>query len=311
MNLFEARRAEAMLIKEMCPAFDSPDWIYELKLDGFRCLAYLCKGETDLRNKRNVRFLGKFPELRNIWNYVSDRCILDGEVVVMKNGVPDFYELQRRTLLTDPFKIRLASERFPASFVAYDCLYCREEELLDMPLMKRKEKLSALFSRETPGFAFSRFIEEKGKSLYRLCEEQKLEGVVAKRKNSIYRMGARTKDWVKIKRMADDDFIIAGYIPKGANHFSLILAKYRMETLVYKGSISSGVTKETISYLLPAGNTVLSLVPAAENRGIIWVKPEKVCRVEYMPNTKNALRQPVFRGYRDDVMPWEVRDVTE
>ena len=137
MNLFEARRAEAMLIKEMCPAFDSPDWIYELKLDGFRCLAYLCKGETDLRNKRNVRVLGKFPELRNIWNYVSDRCILDGEVVVMKNGVPDFYELQRRTLLTDPFKIRLASERFPASFVAYDCLYCREEELLDMPLMKR------------------------------------------------------------------------------------------------------------------------------------------------------------------------------
>lgn len=124
-------------------------------------------------------------------------------------------------------------------------------------------------------------------------------------------MGARTKDWVKIKRMADDDFIIAGYIPKGANHFSLILAKYRMETLVYKGSISSGVTKETISYLLPAGNTVLSLVPAAENRGIIWVKPEKVCRVEYMPNTKNALRQPVFRGYRDDVMPWEVRDATE
>lgn len=90
MNLFEERKAEAMLIKQMCPAFDSPDWIYELKLDGFRCLAYLDKKETDLRNKRNVRVLGKFPELRDIKNCVAGRGILDGEVVVMKNGVPDF-----------------------------------------------------------------------------------------------------------------------------------------------------------------------------------------------------------------------------
>ena len=170
MNLFEERKAEAMLIKQMCPAFDSPDWIYELKLDGFRCLAYLDKKETDLRNKRNVRVLGKFPELRDIKNCVAGRGILDGEVVVMKNGVPDFYELQRRTLLTDPFKIALAAERFPASFVAYDCLFCGEEELLDMPLMQRKEKLAALFLRETNRFAFSRFIEGMGTSLYHFCE---------------------------------------------------------------------------------------------------------------------------------------------
>ena len=309
MNLFEERKAEAMLIKQMCPAFDSPDWIYELKLDGFRCLAYLDKKETDLRNKRNVRVLGKFPELRDIKNCVAGRGILDGEVVVMKNGVPDFYELQRRTLLTDPFKIALAAERFPASFVAYDCLFCGEEELLDMPLMQRKEKLAALFLRETPRFAFSRFIEGRGTSLYQLCEEQELEGVVAKHKDSLYHMGKRTKDWVKIKRMADDEFVVAGYIRKGINHYSLILSKYRKGTLVYKGHLSSGVTKEAISCLSPVTDAVLPLFPIAETKGAVWVKPEKVCRVEYMPNTKNSLRQPVFRGYRDDVMPWEAEEI--
>lgn len=309
MNLFEERKAEAMLIKQMCPAFDSPDWIYELKLDGFRCLAYLDKKETDLRNKRNVRVLDKFPELRDIKNCVAGRGILDGEVVVMKNGVPDFYELQRRTLLTDPFKIALAAERFPASFVAYDCLFCGEEELLDMPLMQRKEKLAALFLRETPRFAFSRFIEGRGTSLYQLCEEQELEGVVAKHKGSLYHMGKRTKDWVKIKRMADDDFVVAGYIRKGINHYSLILSKYRKGTLVYKGHLSSGVTKEAISCLSPVTDAVLPLFPIAETKGAGWVKPEKVCRVEYMPNTKNSLRQPVFRGYRDDVMPWEAEEI--
>ena len=106
----------------------------------------------------------------DVYKRQAGRGILDGEVVVMKNGVPDFYELQRRTLLTDPFKIALAAERFPASFVAYDCLFCGEEELLDMPLMQRKEKLAALFLRETPRFAFSRFIEGRGTSLYQLCD---------------------------------------------------------------------------------------------------------------------------------------------
>lgn len=311
MNLFDSRKAEPMLIERMLPAFDDPGWIYELKLDGFRCLSYLKERETDLRNKRNMRVLSKFPELQDIWKCVSNICIMDGEVVVMKNGVPDFYELQRRTLLTDPFKIQLAAERYPAAFVVYDCLFYKDSELLDVPLMQRKEILAELFLEETPHFAFSRFIEGRGCSLYQLCEEQKLEGVVAKKRDSLYRMGKRTKDWIKIKRMADEEFVVAGYIKKGANHYSLILSKYRNGTLVYKGHLSSGVTKETVSYLNPVNYAVIPLIPVAENKGIVWVKPKRVCRVEYMPNTKNALRQPVFRGYRDDVMVWDVTEKSE
>lgn len=138
-----------MLIKQMCPAFDSPDWIYELKLDGFRCLAYLDK------RKRTFATNGMSGYLVNFRSFgILKLCCRKGNPGrgsgCDENGVPDFYELQRRTLLTDPFKIALAAERFPASFVAYDCLFCGEEELLDMPLMQRKENWRRSFKGDTP-----------------------------------------------------------------------------------------------------------------------------------------------------------------
>ena len=118
MGLFEERAASPMLIARQDEAFDHPDWIYELKMDGFRCLAYIDEACVDFRNKRNLRMASKFPELADLYRNVSGKCILDGEIVVLKNGVPDFFALQKRTLLTDRFKIDLEVSRFPASFVA-------------------------------------------------------------------------------------------------------------------------------------------------------------------------------------------------
>ena len=95
MDLFDTRSASPMLIARQEEAFDHPDWIYELKMDGFRCLAYLDKKEVDFRNKRNMEMTFRFPELSEIYRNVSGKCILDGEIMVMKNGVPDFYALQK------------------------------------------------------------------------------------------------------------------------------------------------------------------------------------------------------------------------
>ena len=122
MDLFDDRAASPMLIAKQAEAFDDPGCIYELKLDGFRCLAYSDKKTVDLRNKKNMRMLPKFPELSDIYCNIADRCILDGEIVVLKNGVPDFFALQKRTLLTDPFRIQVEAALAPASFVAFDCI---------------------------------------------------------------------------------------------------------------------------------------------------------------------------------------------
>ena len=152
MDLFDTRGASPMLIAKQCEAFDSMDYIYELKMDGFRCLAYLEPGMVDLRNKRNMRMLEKFPELAELHQAVRRRCILDGEIVVLANGVPDFYRLQKRTLLTDRFKIQMEASRCPASFVVFDSIYLDGKDLCWEPLMKRKRDCSfPLYTREWGG----------------------------------------------------------------------------------------------------------------------------------------------------------------
>lgn len=305
MDLFEKRAALPMLIARQMDAFDHPDWIYELKLDGFRCLAYIDSGMVDLRNKRNMRMLPRFPELKGIGKNVKKRCILDGEIVVMVNGVPDFYRLQKRTLLTDKFKIEMEALRYPASFVVFDCILIEEKELLWMPLMERKAQLFQLV-KENSEIAVSRYVEGAGMAIYAAAEANKLEGVVAKRKDSPYLMGKRTKDWVKFKRMADEDFIVAGYIKKGGHLFSIVLAKYKGDVLIFKGHVTAGVTKEVIDTLEVTGRNPFTLLPAG-NQDVIWVKTDHVCVVEYMPNLNHSLRQPVFKGFRDDVRPKEVQ----
>lgn len=306
-DLFESRGASPMLIARQEEAFDDPNSIYELKLDGIRCLAYFNEDTADLRNKRNLQLNAKYPELRGIYKNVSAKCILDGEIVVLKNGVPDFYALQKRTLLTERFKIEMESVRFPASFVAFDCIYADGKELIWEPLTVRKQILTGLV-KESGRIAVSRYIEEKGTALYRAAEQQELEGIVAKKKDSIYVMGKRSRDWIKCKRMADEDFIVAGYIRKGKHIFTLILAKYREGVLVYKGHVTAGVTEDAVAELSEVSRNPFYLLPAG-NQGAVWVKQDHVCIVEYMPNTKQALRQPVFKGFRDDVYPEEV--VTE
>lgn len=256
MGIYEARSASPMLIAQQTEAFDDPDWIYELKMDGFRCLAYIDRNSVDFCNKRNMQMLPKFPELAEIYKNVNGRCILDGEIVVLADGVPDFYRLQKRTLLTDPFKIELEAGRFPASFVAFDCIYQGNQELVFQPLMERKRRLSGMIM-ENDRIALSRYIEKEGTALYQAAETRELEGVVAKRKESLYFMGKRTKDWVKFKRMADEEFIVAGYIQKGEHTFSFVLAKYLLGRLVYRachfrsdegcGNAPEGNRKESIS----------------------------------------------------------------
>lgn len=305
MDLFESHSASPMLIAHQSPAYDDPDSIYELKMDGFRCLSYMDQDSIDLRNKRNMKMISKFPELKEIYKNVKKRCILDGEVVVLVNGVPDFYRLQKRTLLTDRFKIELEASRYPASFVAFDCIYEENRELIWEPLMERKAHLSNLVI-ENGRIAVSRYIEEQGMALYQAAEARQLEGVVAKRKNSLYYMGKKSNEWTKFKRMADEEFVVAGYIQKGQHTFGLVIAKYRGDMLVYKGHVTSGVTKEIVAMLKITGINPFRMLPI-ENRDAIWVEPNRVCVVEYMPNLQNSLRQPVFKGFRDDVFPEEVQ----
>lgn len=303
MDIFDNKGIKPMLIAEMQNPFDSPDWIYEIKLDGIRCISYLDHTGTDLRNKRDKKLLPHVPELSEIHLRTREKCILDGELFIMKNGTTDFFEIQKRALMTDPFKIKLAASRFPASYVAYDIIYYRDRPVTDLPLMERKQLLESIVS-EDPQISVSRYIETNGNKLYQATRANGLEGIVAKRKNSKYYFDKRTKDWIKCKHMKTDDFIVCGYIKKANNMTSLIIGKYHRGELIYKGHVTLGVSLNTIYQHRPTETDFPPFKDLPENQPeAVWFEPELVCIVESMPTDKPGLRQAVFKGIRNDKAP--------
>lgn len=300
MITFDDRNIEPMLIGREEEPFDNLDYIFELKWDGERCIAFLDpKSSTDLRNKRNIKMLSKVPELSEIHKQVKARCILDGELMILKNGKPDFFEIQRRSLTSNKFKIELAAKKYPATFVAYDILFYNNKDVTGLTLMERKKLLQKAFT-ETERLALSKYIEEKGIDFYRLAEAQELEGIVAKHKDSIYFQGKRTKDWVKMKYLKDEDFYICGYIHKKNNMISLVLADYDDNVLVYKGHVTMGVDQNALAVLqqLPTWHPPERTPPGHDNEDAIWVQPIMRGTVRYMPRVGSEGRhQSVFKGF--------------
>lgn len=308
-DLWESKTVKPMLIGAEGEPFDSEDFLYELKLDGERCIAYLDKDRTILKNKRNVLMLPKVPELSEIHRNVNVRCILDGELAVIKDGKPDFFEIQKRSMMSNPVKIDMAAKKYPACFTAFDILYYDDHQVMDLPLTERKELLQKAVQSENSRFAVSRYIEKNGISFYNLAEQQELEGIVAKRKDSIYYLDRRTKDWIKIKYLQDDDFVVLGYVPKENSMNSIILGQYRANELIYKGHVTLGVGGEPFRKIqaLDKVHCPFSEIPKG-NENAVWVEPKLVCTVKYMMKTESgSLRQPVFKGLREDKAPTECR----
>lgn len=307
MDIFDTRVVKPMLIAEQEEPFDSEEYLYEIKLDGIRCVAYLDENGTDLRNKRDKKLLPQVPELSKIHKQVKGKCILDGELFVMANGITDFYEIQKRALMTDPFKISLAAAKHPATFTAYDIIYLKDRQLDTLPLLERKRILAETIV-ENERINVSRYVERSGVQLFELAKANGLEGIVAKRKDSMYLFGKRSKNWIKCKVMSTDDCVICGYVPKANNMTSLILGQYDGDLLVYKGHVTLGVS---LRILNEHKYNVISYSPFGYvpkgNEEAIWMEPTLVCIVESMPTDKESFRQPVFKGIRDDKLPEECK----
>lgn len=306
MDIFDTKGIHPMLIAEQVDPYDDQDSIFELKLDGIRCLAYCDNNSVDLRNKRDIKLLPRFPELKSLYTGCKQKCILDGELNVLVNGKTDFYEIQKRTLLTDQFKIKLAYTKYPSNFVVYDILYYKNREVVDLPLIERKSLIHDNIM-ENDILAVSRYIENDGVSLFNLAKQNGMEGVVGKKKNSLYWYGKRTKDWKKIKVMKDKEFVVVGYIPKPNNMTSLVLALYNDENqLVITNHVTLGVSLAKLkSHGMTVSECSVSNVPSG-HENTIWISP-MVCTVEYMPSEREGMRQAVFKGIRDDKLPEECR----
>lgn len=303
-DLFNDKNISPMLLYQVEP-FDDEDYIYELKFDGIRCLAYLDADNTTLRNKRNKDVTDIYPELSEIHKCEKKRCILDGELVIFKDGKPDFYSLQARSLKSDPFKIKLAAKKLPVQFVAYDMLYIDGERITDKPLIERK-KLMAENLSESNDLSVSRFIEKEGIAFFELAKNQGLEGIVAKKKDGKYYIGKRTREWVKIKVMQDEDVLICGYQPdEEGNVKDLVLGYYEDNKLQLRGKVYLGVSKqerEIIKKYAEKNYLNEALFNEYSDKDIVWVKPKLVGNVQYMHTTETgSMRQPVWKGLKTEL----------
>ena len=294
-----------MLIGAQQPAFDDPDFIFELKLDGIRCIVCKNEGKTQLYNKRGHLLSQHFPELDKIGERIKKDCVLDGELYVFREGITDFFAIQKRVTLSDPFRIDMLSQEQPATFTAFDILNSEGQDLTAMPLMARKQILNEHIA-EDERINVSRFVQEHGVHLFALTKETKLEGIVTKRCGSRYHPGRRSKDWIKCKNLMDDDFVIVGMIPKDNGMTSLILAQYDEDgKLIYRGHVTLGVPAWLSERGAKAARCPFSALPPG-NESAVWFDPPLVGTVRFMHYTRSGqMRQPVFKGLREDKLPWE------
>lgn len=285
-------------------AFDSPDFLYEIKWDGTRCILFAEEKSIRLQNRKLIDVSFKYPEIAAQRDRIkAQTAILDGEIVYLREGKPDFYMLQKRFALRNPKTIRNYSARYPTTFVAFDLLYLNGESCLKMPLCRRKELLETVVEK-SPSIIVSHPFT-KGTQLFREACRLELEGIVAKRADSPYSMGSRSQNWLKIKALKNLDCLIAGYVPRdgvfGESIGSLVLAEKRGEAghLFYRGHVASGLSDRQMSTIyskLQGLKTDRPTLNLRRLRGVQWVEPRLKCRVVFNEYTWwGHLRAPVFK----------------
>lgn len=304
----------APMLATTAQPFDSPDFIYEIKWDGYRCLAFL-DSQTRLqsRNLKDISFL--FPELTNLHQKVSrSGCLMDGEVIALRNQKPSFLELQKRAQLRDTSLIETAARTIPVFFVLFDLLYYQYEPIFNRPWQERRQLLEECL-QEDERYLLSGFIQEKGVAYFEAISQLKLEGVLAKQKNGIYCPGKRVHSWCKFKKRILANFIICGYTTATNILSSLILGSFWEGRLRYMGIVGTGFTHNELGGIAaelqkiavpdsPFRDQIIKIPYSKQPKKTIWTKPIVVCEVEYLELTdEGILRHPSLKRFRPDLKP--------
>lgn len=297
------------MLATLAEPFDSTDYTYEIKWDGYRCLAFL-DSNTRLLSRNQKELTAVFPELQNLHKKIKQTgCLIDGEIIALRNGKPSFLELQKRAQLRNIKKITSSQTKIPAVYVAFDLLYLNQTPVFQKPLAERRDLLLNTCCPEDE-FIVTNFIENKGVSYFNAICAMKLEGVIAKKKGSIYQPGKRVKTWLKFKRKLLQNFVICGYVINDASERtirSLILGAFVENKLNCFGMVGSGLTEQELALILQElGKLKTEISPFTGTilvqKSIVWLKPLIVCEVEYLELTDEGhLRHPVFKRFRPDL----------
>jgi bifunctional non-homologous end joining protein LigD len=310
-----------MLAESVDAAFEGAEWLFEIKWDGYRAIAFIEDGDVRLVSRNQNDLTPRYPELSDLPQFLKAKtAILDGEVVALDSeGRASFSLMQQRTGFRPGGRRAAANADVPVLYYAFDLLYLDGYDWRRVPLEDRKRKLASLL---IPGHAvrYSDHYEEHGKALFEMAQKKGLEGIVAKKRASFYEE-RRSREWLKIKILHRLECVVGGYTePEGSRaHFgSLVLGLYdKQGRLVHVGQVGSGFDQKSLDELW----NLLKKLATKKNpfygevealRKVSWAKPELVAEIEYADWTGGTdqgggpkLRAPVFLGLRDDKDPRE------
>ncbi len=286
------KKIEPVLATLTAKAFNDPDWIFEIKWDGYRGLVKKDGSAVALTSRNNKDMTDFFPTIREAALSIPHDFIVDGEIVSLDSeGKPVFQDLA----------FGRVNKNLNIYLYAFDLLYLDGYLLTGLPLWRRKEILARIISPNSQ-IRYSEDVYEKGKVFFSAIKRQGLEGVVAKKRDSIYESGKRSRDWLKIKSRNRLDAIIMGYnLDENKKPKSLSLGVFDNGSLTYIGNVGSGFKGQELTSI------VKRLEEISTKASTVLVKPQCVAVVDYAEWTPDRhLRQPSFISLRDDILPEEV-----
>lgn len=303
-------RLSPMLATMIDKPFDKEGWQYEIKWDGYRAVAFCNKNTIDLKSRNDKSFNAKFYPVYNAVQQWNINAVVDGEVVVLsKDGKPNFGALQN-------WRSEADGEIY---FYVFDLLWLNGKDLMQTPLSERRSILKQIIP-ENSIIRFSENFEVSGIELFETAKKMGLEGIMAKKSDSIYSAGIRSKDWLKIKANKRQEMVIGGYTKNddsSKSFSSLLLGVYEKGKLVYTGKVGTGFNdKQQLAMLKQFKPYIINSAPFSELPDInnpsrfrhnpphattVWMKPELVCEVSFTEMTTDGImRHPSFEALRID-----------
>ena len=296
--------------------FDSPGWMYEVKWDGYRALAFIEKGNVELSSRNSKSFNEKFYPLYQELQTWTINAVIDGEIVSLnENGTADFSSLQGWRSEADGELV----------FYVFDILFYEGKDLTKLPLTERREILKDILP-SSENIKLSDNFETNGIEFFKLAQKMSLEGIMAKKEDSLYFPGTRSKDWLKIKTQERQEVIIGGFTKNEGSSkkfSSLLVGVFKGKNFVFTGKIGTGFTVKLQNELMekfkpliiskspflhePDVNQPSRFRPNPPKAEAVWLKPELICEVSFREMTRDGvMRHPSFEGLREDKKPEEV-----
>lgn len=292
------------------------EWTHEVKWDGIRALADVRSGRVRILTRNGNEVGIAYPELRGLGEVAPD-ALLDGEIVALGAGVPSFAALADRMHVRDPVRAARLAESNPVTYLVFDVLRSAGRDLLDRPLVERREILAGL--EIEAAFAEGERVAwqvppvyDDGHTLLEAARAQGLEGIVSKRLSGRYRPGTRSRDWLKFPIRPTGSYLVGGFrLETGSEQRigAVLIGQPGPEGLIFRGRVGSGIAGragqrlgELLRPLAVADSPFGAPLPRADREGTLWVRPEVIVDVQYLALTADGrLRQPAYRGVRTDL----------